>query len=218
MKVIRVTGKGNISVSPDTIVLNMSFSQIHPNYESTLKHAAEQSKTLSYALQEVGFAREDLKTTDFYVKPEYERYKDEHDEYKDRLIGYRSTHAGKITFPNDNKKLGEVLYALAHCSAQPHFSFDYTVSDPEKLKNQLLANAIQDAQNKALILTQAAGAQLGELLSINYSWADIHISSHPLHDLCYSMPTENASRSYDIDIEAEDIELDDTVTVEWAIA
>lgn len=47
-----------------------------------------------------------------------------------------------IEFDADNKKLGEILYALAHSVITPEISIEYTVSNPEKHKDKLLKNAI----------------------------------------------------------------------------
>ena len=56
-----------------------------------------------------------------------------------------------IEFDTDNKKLGEILYALAHSVITPEISIEYTVSDPEKYKDELLKNAIEDSKHKAKV-------------------------------------------------------------------
>lgn len=43
-------------------------------------------------------------------------------------------HRMELEFPADNKRLGKILYALAHCSVSPEISIEYTVADPEKSK------------------------------------------------------------------------------------
>ena len=96
----------------------------------------------------------------------------------------------KIEFASDNKKLGQVLYALAHSSLKPEFSIEYTVADVEKCKNELLHKAIEDSIQKAQVLTTAANVKLGEIQAIDYSWGEI-------------------------DFEADDIDVTDTVTVGW---
>ena len=54
----------------------------------------------------------------------------------------------KLEFALDNEKLGQVLYAIAHCNTKPEFSIEYTVSDPETAKDELLKNAISDSKHK----------------------------------------------------------------------
>ena len=80
-----------------------------------------------------------------------------------------------------NKRLGKILYALAHCSISPEFSIEYTVADPEKSKNELLAAAVKDSQAKASVLTEEAGVNLGKIITIDYSWGEFDYFSRPYH-------------------------------------
>ena len=75
----------------------------------------------------------------------------------------------KIEFASDNKKLGQVMYALAYSLLKPDFSIEYTVAHVEKCKNELLHKAIEDSVQKAQVLTTEANLKLGEIQAI-----DIH--------------------------------------------
>ena len=126
-----------------------------------------------------------------------------------------------IEFAADNKRLGQVLYALAHSSLRPEFSIEYTVADVEKCKNELLHKAIEDSIQKAQVLTTAANVKLGEIQAIDYSWGEIDFVTKPLNEMRLMECTEcemSAPAAYDIDIEADDIDVTDTVTVVWTIA
>ena len=90
----------------------------------------------------LGFKNDDLKTRSFDINTKYESYKAKDQSWKKRLIGYTYTHHMLIEFDADNKKLGEILYALAHSVITPEISIEYTVSNPEKHKDKLLKNAI----------------------------------------------------------------------------
>lgn len=126
-----------------------------------------------------------------------------------------------IEFAADNKRLGQVLYALAHSSLRPEFSIEYTVADVEKCKNELLHKAIEDSIQKAQVLTTAANVKLGEIQAIDYSWGEIDFVTKPLNEMRLMECTEcemSAPGAYDIDIEADDINVTDTATVIWEIA
>lgn len=119
----------------------------------------------------------------------------------------------KIEFAADNKRLGQVLYALAHSSLRPEFSIEYTVADVEKCKNELLHKAIEDSIQKAQVLTTAANVKLGEIQAIDYSWGEIDFVTKPLNEMRLMECTEcemSAPGAYDIDIEADDINVIDT--------
>ena len=113
-----------------------------------------------------------------------------------------------------------LLYALAHCSEAPEFRLSYTVSDPEGAKNILLGRAVADAKDKAAVLTGAGGVTLGEMQSIDYSWGEINIECSPMRGNMLMEACEAPlakGMSYDLDIEPDDIDLSDTVTVIWEI-
>jgi uncharacterized protein YggE len=126
----------------------------------------------------------------------------------------------KVEFDSDNKRLGRILYALANATTvQPEFRLSYTVKDKEASKNALLGKAVEDAKEKAAVLTQAAGVSLQEIQSIDYSWGEIDFDYSPMRGdmLMRLSEAECAPDGYDMDIEPDDVEVSDTVTVVWRI-
>ena len=215
MRTIRVTGKGQLKLRPDTTRITMTLEGVYPEYGETLRHSSEDTEALKDVLSGFGFARTDLKTLSFSVDTEYESYR-ERDAYKQRFVGYRFQHMLKVEFPSDNQRLGRILYALANCAVSPEFRLSYTVSDPEAAKNELLAKAVGDAKEKASVLARAAGVTLQCIESIDYFWGEIDIEYRPMERL--ANPTQALmAKSYALDIEPDDIEISDTVTVIWEI-
>lgn len=215
------TGKGKIAVKPDKIRLYVNKEELCKEYEDTLRRSTEDTELLKDLFEKLGFQRKDLKTVYFNVDTEYESYQDRDKSWKRRFKGYKYNHHMKIEFAADNKRLGQVLYALAHSSLRPEFSIEYTVADVEKCKNELLHKAIEDSIQKAQVLTTAANVKLGEIQAIDYSWGEIDFVTKPLNEMRLMECTEcemSAPGAYDIDIEADDINVTDTATVIWEIA
>lgn len=200
--------------------ITISLNGTHSGYSEALRRSSQDTERLKDLLSPFGFERSDLKTLSFSVDTEYESYKDK-GTYKQRLIGYRFCHLMKVEFASDDDRLGKVLYALANCPLKPEFRISYTVKDPEAAKNELLGKAVMDAGEKASVLTQAAGISLKEIQSIDYSWGEIDFEYRPMNDMVVSnelMAAPMAAKeSYDMDIEPDDIEVSDTVTVVWEI-
>ena len=218
MRTIRVTGKGQIKVKPDITRITMTLEGIYPEYSETLRRSSLDVEQLKKLLSGFGFERTDLKTLNFSVDPEFESYKDD-GIYRQRLIGYKYNHLMKIEFPSDNDRLGRILYALASCPLNPEFRISYTVKDREAAKNELLGKAVTDARGKAAVLTRAAGVSLKDIQSIDYSWGEISFDVQPMRKMSMPdmAPMMAEGESYDLDIEPEDIEVSDTVTVIWEI-
>lgn len=218
-RTLRVTGKGKISVKPDLIQLQMTLEGIRDSYEETLQLSAEQTEQLRSCFATIGFAPSDIKTLNFTINTQYESYQDQDKSWKQRFVGYKYVHSMKLEFDADNERLGQVLYTLAHCSARPEFHIVYTVKDQEAAKNQLLGKAVQDAAGKAGILAEAAGVTLGELLTIDYSWGELDLTVRPMAKRLEATRgmADNAVGSYALNIEPDNIEVTDTVTVVWSL-
>lgn len=218
MRTIRVTGKGQIKVKPDMTRITITLEGMYPDYAETLRHSSEDTDSLKDVLAAFGFERTDLKTLIFNVDTEYESYKD-HGAYNQRFIGYRFKHILKVEFDSDNELLGKILYALGNCDQDPEFRISYTVKDTEAAKNKLLGKAVKDAKEKAAVITAAAGVTLKDIQSIDYSWGEIEFEVSPMNRLMKACApvVACADSSYDLDIEPDDIEIDDTVTVVWEI-
>ena len=219
MRTIRVTGKGLINVHPDMTRITMTVEGLFREYADTLQHSSEDIEMLKDALVPFGFGREDLKTLNFSVDPEFEMYKDK-GVYKQRFLGYKYRHILKVEFDSDNDRLGRIVYALASCPVKPEFHLSYTVKDPEAVKNELLGKAITDAKGKAAVLSQAAGIILKDIQTIDYSWGEVNFEFRPMDRNLILEPCESKDESpcsYDMNIEPEDISVSDTVTVVWEI-
>ena len=216
-RTIKITGKGNISVQPDTVRLLITQSEMFREYTKALEESAKKKAFLTEAIEALGFQKSDLKTLRLDITDVYESYQDVHGKWKKRYKGYEYYHRMKLEFARNNELLGRLLYALAHCQGKPQMDLCFTVSNPEKAKNELLGKAIEDARIKAEVLTKAAGVALGEIQLIDYSWGEIQLVTPNLGTrFCESVPYEKAD-AYEMDLEPDDIDASETVTVVWEI-
>lgn len=216
MRTIRVTGKGQLRVHADMTRITMSLEGVFKDYGETLKRSSQGTEEIKDVLSDFGFERSELKTLSFSVDTEYENYRDKNNNYKQRFVGYKFLHMMKVEFPSDNERLGKVLYNLSTCKARPEFRISYTVKDPEATKNTLLGKAVTDAKEKAAVLAQAGGVALKDIQSIDYSWGEIDFEYRPMQGNVL-MEGGEAPMSYGLDIEPDDIDVSDTVTVIWEI-
>ncbi|MBE5936854.1 MAG: DUF541 domain-containing protein [Lachnospiraceae bacterium] len=219
-RTIRVTGKGILSVKPDTVRLIMTIEGMKDEYDETLEQSALMTEELKNLFENLDFERNSLKTLQFDINAVYESYQASDKSWQRRFEGYKFIHRTKIEFPVDNSRLGRILYALGHSCVCPEFRIEYTVAEPERCKNELLAEAVKDSKAKAEVLAKAADVSLGDILTIDYSWGEIEFVSRPmdrmmLEDCCLNEAITDGT--YDIDIDPDDIKVSDTVTVVWNI-
>ena len=216
MRTITVKGIGAVSVKPDLIVLRLSMETAEYEYDAAMKAAAEKIDFLNKALEAAGFEKKSAKTADFRVRADYERLNDGKGNYTSVFMGYKCRHELKIEFDFDTKRLAKELSEISKCIAKPEISIDFTVKDSSAVSGELLKAAVKNAREKAEILCAASGAKLGELLSIDYNWGELHLYSATDYDAegkCMMLGAAD-----DMDIEPEEIKARDTATFAWEIA
>ena len=216
MRTITVKGIGAVSVKPDLIVLRLSMETAEYEYDAAMKAAAEKIDFLNKALEAAGFEKKSAKTADFRVRADYDRLNDGKGNYTSVFMGYKCRHELKIEFDFDTKRLAKALSEISECIAKPEISIDFTVKDSSAVSGELLKAAVKNAREKAEILCAASGAKLGELLSIDYNWGELHLYSATDYDAegkCMMLGAAD-----DMDIEPEEIKARDTATFAWEIA
>ena len=216
-RTITVKGIGNVSTAPDYVIISMSLEAQSMNYDEALDLAAKKNEYLNSSLEEIGFEKKSVKTTNFNVRTDYDRVKDNNGNYKSVFSGYVCNHRLKVEFDFDTRRLAQTLYAISKCLASPELSISFTVKDPTAVNSELLRSATINAKEKARILCEASGVELGELLRIDYNWGELNIVSHTdymLEEKCLAMPSSSLA---DIDITPDDIDVRDTATFIWEI-
>ena len=217
MKTITVKGIGKVSVAPDLIAVAMRLETEDKDYDKTMDSAAEKIEALNKSLEEVGFEKKSVKTTNFNVQTDYESVRDKNGNYKSVFKGYVCNHGLRVEFDFDTKRLAKVLAALSACLVKPEFSVSFTVKDPSAVSAELLKSAAQNAKEKAEILCSASGVKLGDLVSVDYNWGELNVHSNTDYKLAGRRMMKAEACMANIDIEPEDIRLNDTATFVWEI-
>ena len=84
-RTITVTGTGKLKLYPDHTVVSLSLKAADMLYDRAMDKAAAQQAQLHEALAAAGFAKVDLKTTDFQVSTESESERDQNGNYRQIL-------------------------------------------------------------------------------------------------------------------------------------
>ena len=218
MRTMQITGCGRLKVHTDVTLVTLTLETVDPDHDEALRRSTRDTEELRARLAGSGFARTDLKTVGFQVSTKYEDFMDG-DEYRQRFAGYQVWHQMKLEFPSDDQRLSGVLAVLSASPAAPEIRLSYTVGDPESVKNRLLEIAVADAREKAAVLARAAGVELKEIRQIGHAWDEFRLRVDPAEPMILSVTpgADRAARSLSLDIEPEDLDIQDTVTVVWEI-
>lgn len=216
-RTVTVRGKGGVSVTPDIIRLTVVNRSISPSYEAAYTLAALINTDLSGTLQQIGIEPQEMRTSHFDISKHYKRVRNSDGDWEQRFAGYEFKQQWRIDIDLDKELLGKLISAVGRQLPDCNIEIGYAVRDPHRAELQMLEQAIRDATRKAEVMAAAAGAELGELLSIDYSWHEMRFYSsvQQLDDV--DMMVCDSAASMGIDLHPEDIENTDTVTVVWAL-
>lgn len=214
-RVITVKGSASLRVKPDQLLISMRLEDQAEGYQETMDAATHSLERMREAVISAGFTATDLKTSDFNVRANYESYRDENQNYKNRFIGYLCEQQLNLRFDLDQARLATVLAALAGSNSNPNLNIQFTVKDQAAVSEALLLSATEQARTKAEILAKASSVKLGDLLSIDYSWVDLNLYSPTRVSMDDRAMLMRASATPEI--LPEDIEVNDHVTFVWSI-
>jgi uncharacterized protein YggE len=211
-RTITVRGTGNVSAKPDLIIMEMNIEVTERDYAATLEGATGELDMLRAALASIGHDGKSLKTTSFNLQTKYESYKQK-DGWKNRFTGYSCSHGLRLEFDLDMSTLGKTLGAIAECEAGLQCNIKFSVKDLASVKEQLIESAVKNATEKANCITQAAGVKLGAIQRMDYSWGELRLYS----DTDMMVGEASATKAMALEIEPDDIDASDNMTVVWAI-
>ena len=213
MRTITVKGAGAAAVRPDCIRITIDLNARDADYSLAMELAAVQTEELHRAVQAAGI-QEELKTTNFNVRTEYDRMQDERGVWKQAMSGYCCTHQLVLELPLDLDKLSEVLRSVSDCNASPECRIAFTLCDPRAAEELLLRDAAANALERAEILANASGCQLGELQCIDY-----RLGQHDLvSNTAFGMEDGMQLRAAKIPaFSPEDIHLSEDVAFTWEL-
>ena len=159
---IAVTGRGDVKVSPDRAIIQMSVQTRAATVAAAAAENATKQQLVLGALRALGLGNDQLLTINYNVYPE-QRY----DQGKEPMIvAYNVTN----TILVDVRKLdqvGPVIDAALSHGANVITSLQFYASNTESARRSAIATAIEKARADAEAAARAAHGSLGTLLEIN---------------------------------------------------
>ena len=78
-------------------------------------------------------------------------------------------------------------------------------------------NGAEGFNAKTEILTKVSGVTLGELVSIDYNWGELHLYSPTHYEIDPPCMARASATPTAMDIEPDDIDVSDSITFVWEI-
>lgn len=176
---ITVTGTAKRHVVPDEAHLTVNLNSQELKLVAAKSAHDAKLKKLMGIVSNAGIDEKKVRTQSSSMQPVY-RY--DHDPKTNRskrvLEGYRAQTTVDITV-GDTSKLGGLIDAVTAASFEQGANAEwgdltstyYTLSEPEKIRDEMLADAIANAKEKASKMASAAGASISRVYQIEESGA-----------------------------------------------
>ncbi len=200
---ITVTASGQVAAEPDQARITSGVATEAATASQALARNSEEMKKVIDGLKSEGIEAKDIQTTSFRVEPRYTRPREGE---AAAIDGYRVVNQVEIIARNLDR-LGEILDRLVSLGANEMAGLSFEVSQAETLRDEARKEAVANAKRRAELYAAAAGAEVGEVLTIQEGG---EMGPRP-------MPMARAMRGAAVPIERGTEMLQATVTVTWAL-
>ena len=158
---ISVSGSAEVTMKPDTAYFSITASFTEETTEEARAKVAEMIGSAADILtSEFGVSTDDLSTSYISASPEYQWKDDER-----ILIGQKAVQTLEITL-HDLDSIGPVYDRLMSLSGISISDVTLDKEDKSEEYRQARMEAVRDAYSKAEAFAQAAGIEVGSILSI----------------------------------------------------
>lgn len=171
---ITVSGMQERKVVPDEAHITVNLNaQDKDMARARTAHQQKLSKLMAI-VKKNGIEERKVRSQSSNIQPIYSYRNDGKGQSQRVFDGYRAQTNLDITV-GDTDKLGTLMDQIASAGFEQGantewgnlLSVYYTLSDPDKLRDEMLVEAIANARTKAERMAKAAGASLGKVYSIN---------------------------------------------------
>ncbi|HWR23618.1 MAG TPA: SIMPL domain-containing protein [Feifaniaceae bacterium] len=159
-RLLSVTGKGKVDAQPDVSTIQLSvYVQAATAEEAQTQNSVLMDAVIT-AIKGLGVAEKDMKTQEITVYPIMDNPKNTQE-----ITGYSATNSITVKL-RDVKKTGELVTLATQAGANEVTGISFELLDETSAYRQALADAVADANAKAAIMAEAAGAQLDGPMTI----------------------------------------------------
>lgn len=199
MRQITVQGQGVIAAEPDLATVQIGVQKRAKTPADAMEQTAAAAQNVVARLKEMGISGADLQTSNLSLNV-LESYGSNNQR---RVEGYEAANTLNVRI-RDLDQVGAVLTAVVADGANHFRGLRFALANPRPAQDAARQAAVKDALAKAALYAEAAGAELGDVLSI---------STITQQDAPMPMMRMEMAAMSDMPVEAGEVELTQTVTL-----
>jgi uncharacterized protein YggE len=164
---ISVTGSGTVKVVPDKAFIDISVITERPTTQSAVNENSQISEEIISAIENLNAENLTIETVSYNLSPLYDYSQKNR---PPRIYAYQVTSTVEVT-TTDLEKIGEIIATATESGADGISSLYFDLTDESKKAaiNDALADASEDADNKAHAIANSTGLRIDRILYISES-------------------------------------------------
>nr|WP_194832707.1 SIMPL domain-containing protein [Nocardia sp. XZ_19_369] len=160
---VTVVGSGQVRGAPDILNADLGVEVTAENVSAAIARANDKAKAMTDAVVGAGATREDVRTTDVSIQPQYSGGPTG----GDTVIGYRATNSVRVVVRDLTKASGVLDSAIKAGGNETRLrSVSFAIDDNSQLLADARARAFADAKARAEQYAVLAGVTLTEVDTI----------------------------------------------------
>ena len=165
--VLRVSGNATVSLAADYATLQIGVTTRKDSVSDAQRENAETMQAVIDAIRQAGIGEKDVITSQFSLFSGYDSTYDAQGREM-RKYYYQVENMLSVTVRNLDQ-IGAVLDTAMAAGANTTYGMDFSSTEQNEAYQKALTRAVQDAMQKAKVLAEAAGKELGDLRVIDAS-------------------------------------------------
>ncbi len=169
---ITVTGSAVVTLEADYAQVSVGVSTSAKTVDEASKQNAEAIHTVIEALKAAGVKEDDIATSNYSVHAEY----DYSSFSGQKQSGYNVTNQLNVII-RDMEHIGATLDKATAAGANNIYNIQFLSTKADEAQDEATAYAVQDAMRRAKLLAEAAGLNLGSIVSISDSTGGFYVQT-----------------------------------------
>ena len=147
---ISVSGTATASSNPDTLIIVLGVESVAKTANESLSENSNSLNSVISSLSDSGISKDDIQTSNFSIYPLYDNIEDSNGNWKQIVNGYRVSNILSIQTEKIDSA-GDIIDVAVSSGANRVDDISFQLSDNklEKISDDLIADAINDATQKA---------------------------------------------------------------------
>ncbi|MFD6154897.1 SIMPL domain-containing protein [Nocardia sp. NPDC060256] len=159
---VTVVGSGQVRGAPDILNADIGVEVTADNVSAAISRANDRAKAMTDAIVGAGATKEDVRTTDVSIQPQYAGGTD------NTVVGYRASNSVRVVVRDLSKASGVLDSAIKAGGNETRLrSVSFAIDDNSQLLADARARAFADAKARAEQYAVLAGVKLTKVITIS---------------------------------------------------